>query len=127
MPAYDSNLFDPPAPVASVTIRDPRNGNTQSEVLMLIDTGADITLVPKHSVNQLESDLDPRAHYELRGFDGNRSFAQSVELDLLFLEKTFKGRFLIVDSQADILGRDILNLVIITLDGPQRTWQEGAR
>jgi predicted aspartyl protease len=75
MPTYDSNLFNPPAPVAIVTLRDPENGNTASNILMLIDTGADITLVPQTSIEELKSDLDPHESYELKGFDGQRSVA----------------------------------------------------
>jgi predicted aspartyl protease len=124
MPTYDSNPFNPPAPVASVTLRDPGNGNTASEVLMLVDTGADITLVPQTSIEELKSDLDPHESYELKAFDGKRSFAQSVQLDLVFLRRTFRGRFLIIDTEAGILGRDVLNHVAIALDGPHLSWEE---
>jgi predicted aspartyl protease len=91
MPTYDSKLFNPSAPVASVTLRNPGNGNTASDVLMLIDTGADITLVPQTSIEELKSDLDPHGIYELKGFDGQRSVAQSVQLDLVFLRRTLEG------------------------------------
>jgi hypothetical protein len=91
MPTYDSNLFNPPAPVARVTLRDPGSGNTASDVLMLIDSGADITLVPQISIDELNSNFDPQESYELKGFDGHRSVAQSVQLDLVFLRKTFRG------------------------------------
>lgn len=124
MPTYDSNLFNPPAPVARVTLRDPGNGNTTSDVLMLIDSGADITLVPQTSIDELKSDFDPHESYELRGFDGQSSVAQSVQLDLVFLRRTFRGRFLIINSEAGILGRDVLNLLAVVLDGPRLSWQE---
>lgn len=72
MPTYDSNLFDPPAPVANVTLRDKANGNTASDVLMLIDTGANITLVPKRSIDELKSAFVGHEDYELEGFDGQK-------------------------------------------------------
>ncbi len=53
MPAYDASLFDPPAPLARVTPRNLSNGATVSDVPMLIDSGADITLVPHQSADQL--------------------------------------------------------------------------
>jgi len=53
MPPYDGNLFSPPAPVASVTLRDPRTGASAANVPMLLDSGADVTLIPKSSVNRL--------------------------------------------------------------------------
>ena len=124
MPAYDSNLFYPPAPVASVRLRDLENGNTKSDVLMLIDTGADISRVPLASIDELKTDIDPLEIYELRGFDGKTSVAQAVHLDLVFLRRTFRGRFLIANSASGILGRDVLNHFAIVLDGPGINWRE---
>lgn len=124
MPTYESNLFNPPAPVARVTLRDPANGNTASDVLMLIDSGADITLVPQTSIDELKSNFDTQESYELKGFDGQRSVAQSMQLDLVFLRRTFRGRYLIINSEAGILGRDVLNYVAFLLDGPHLSWRE---
>jgi hypothetical protein len=42
MPKYDAENFDPPAPVAYVSLRDPATGASMSNVPMLIDTGADV-------------------------------------------------------------------------------------
>jgi len=44
MPDYDAENFEPPAPVAYVTLRNPATGALLSDVPMLIDTGADVTL-----------------------------------------------------------------------------------
>ena len=85
MPAYDADLFNPPAPLARVTLRNPTNNIMVAEVAMLIDSGADVTLVPQEAVNQLALSIDPANQYELMGFDGNLSMAQEVELDLIFL------------------------------------------
>ena len=65
MPAYDASLFTPPAPLARVKLR--RSGSTVSadDVPMLIDSGADITLVPKTSINQLGINASPGSGYEL--------------------------------------------------------------
>jgi len=124
MPAYDSSLFNPPAPLAKVSLRDLSSGKIVSDVPMLIDSGADITLVPEASIEQLESLVDRRQTYELKGFDGHRSLATSVELDLVFLKRTFRGRFLVVNSESGILGRDVLNHLTVLLDGPRLNWQE---
>ena len=53
MPTYDANQFDPPAPVASVAIRSRESGVTFSDVIMLLDSGADVTLLPQAAVEQL--------------------------------------------------------------------------
>jgi hypothetical protein len=86
MPAYDSNLFDPPAPVAVVNLRDPGSGNTVNDVPKFCSAG--------------------------------------VTLDLIFLKRTIRGKYVVVDSSVGILGRDVLNHLAILLDGPSLSWQE---
>jgi hypothetical protein len=53
MPAYDASLFMPPAPVARVTLRHPETGARLPDVLMLMDSGADVTLIPRDAVSRL--------------------------------------------------------------------------
>ena len=48
MPAYDSTAFRPPAPVASVTVRSPVSGRVASNILLLIDSGADVSFLPRN-------------------------------------------------------------------------------
>jgi len=91
---------------------------------MLIDSGADLTLIPERVVDELKLDLDLYKRYELVGFDDQRSIAKSVQLDLVFLRRTFKGSFLIINSETGILGRNVLNHVALLLDGPRLQWQE---
>ena len=98
MPAYDSQWFAPPAPLARVTLRNDKS-KTVPDVPMLIDSGADVTLVPTSFVNLLGADIDASENYELVGFDGNRSFVPAAHLDLVFLGRAFKGRFLIIDRK----------------------------
>ena len=64
--------------------------------------------------------------YELRGFDGSTSFAPVVMLDMLFLRRAFRGRYLLIEAERGILGRDILNHVTVLLDGPRQQWLEHA-
>jgi len=127
MPKYDSENFDPPAPVAYVSLRDPVTGATLSNVPMLIDTGADVTLLPCSYVEQLGLKPTPDVSYEIQGFDGEPKQAQMVELDLMFLGKKFSGQFLLLDQPTGILGRNILNLLSITFDGPREKWEEHKR
>jgi hypothetical protein len=124
MPAYNSDLFRRPAPFALVTLRNPSSGAVETDVPMLIDSGADATLLPQHSVELIGAVPDPESAYELESFDGSRSMAQAVHLDLLFLRRTFKGRFLLINQEWGILGRDVLNNVAIVLDGPRLAWEE---
>jgi hypothetical protein len=45
MPGDDGKRITPPAPVAEVTLRDPDRGQTVSSVPMLIDSGADVSIL----------------------------------------------------------------------------------
>src|SRR5215813_6091152 len=83
MPSYDAAHFDPPAPVARVTLRNPHNRATVSDVLLLLDTGSDITLLPRTAVVSLGVPLLAGQQYEVMGFDGSKSFAPVVMLDVL--------------------------------------------
>jgi hypothetical protein len=53
MPSYDASHFDPPAPVARVTLRNPHSGVTVSDVVLLLDTGADVTMLPRMAIERL--------------------------------------------------------------------------
>ena len=65
MPAYDTRLFHPPAPLARVTLRNPETGKTVSDVPMLVDSGADVTLLPQQSLTPLTLVLDgPRLRWD---------------------------------------------------------------
>ncbi len=125
MPSYNSELFpQQPAPFAYVTLRNPASGAIAADIPMLIDSGADATLLPQAVVEQIETVPDPESVHELEAFDGTRSIAHAAHLDLLFLRRNFKGRFLLVYQEWGILGRDVLNNVAIVLDGPRLAWEE---
>lgn len=63
MPDYDSALFTPPAPLARVTLRNPESGATQTDVPMLLDTGADVSLIPRASIGSLALTAVLDMHY----------------------------------------------------------------
>jgi len=104
MPAYDATWFDPPAPVAEVSVRNPQTSTTLPDVPMLLDSGTDVSLVPRSYIEQLGLELVADSVYELMGFDGMTSFAPFVQMELLFLDRTFRGRFLVLDQEWGILG-----------------------
>ncbi len=127
MPSYDSTRFSPPAPIALVSLRNPETGLNCADVPMLIDSGADATLVPKEVVNLLGLGTSSDQLYELTGFDGSTSTAQALRLEMTFLGKNFRGQFLLIDQEYGILGRNILNAVTLLFDGPNLNWDEFKR
>ena len=70
---------------------------------------------------------DPALTYDLIGFDGTRSTTQAVDLDMIFLQKAFRGRYLLTDSDRGLLGRDVLASVTLLLDGPRQEWSQQVR
>lgn len=122
MQAYDAARFDPPAPLALVTIKSPRLGIDIRDVPMLLDTGADVSLLPRLLVAPLVS---PQAkQYELEAFDGTKSTAPAINAELIFLGKSFRGQFLLIDGWHGVLGRNVLNNLSLLFDGPSRKWAE---
>ncbi|HEV8608391.1 MAG TPA: aspartyl protease family protein [Tepidisphaeraceae bacterium] len=126
MPVYDSSRYDPPAPVAIVGVRRSGSEDSVGNVSLLIDTGADIALLPRWAITRLGLTPEPGMRYELIGFDGVRSSAEGVELEMLFLNRAFRGRYVVSDEEHGILGRDVLASLRMMLDGPGQEWSEVA-
>jgi hypothetical protein len=122
MQAYDALRFDPPAPLAVVNVRSAERGIVIREVPMLIDTGADVSLLPHSMVGMLAAP-DAR-EFELEAFDGTKSMAPAITVELELLGKIFRGQFLMIDSWYGVLGRNVLNRLAILLDGPSGKWTE---
>jgi predicted aspartyl protease len=123
MPEYDAENFEPPAPVAYVTLRNPVTGVLLSDVPMLIDTGADATLVPVSVIEALKISTED-SDTEVQVFDGDIKRLKIAKLELYFLEKKFAGEYLLVDRPIGILGRNILNNLRMVFDGPKAKWHE---
>jgi predicted aspartyl protease len=123
MPDYDSTLFTPPAPVALVTLRNPESGMMKVGVTMLLDTGADVTVLPQGVADELGLNYSSSS-YEVIGFEDRSSLARAVRAEMLFLGLTFRGQFLLVEQDWGIIGRNVLNAVSLTFDGPRLSWEK---
>ncbi|MGD9634632.1 MAG: hypothetical protein AB7G28_05060 [Pirellulales bacterium] len=89
---------------------------------MLLDTGADVTLLPRDRISTLVEMEKLVQHAQLVAFDGTKSTAPIVQLELEMLGKSFRGQFILIDGEYGILGRNILNSLTVLLDGPARSW-----
>ncbi len=94
---------------------------------MLIDTGADTTLLPSDVVEKIGVKIEENTGFEVQVFDGDSKFLKMAKLDLLVFDKTFKGEFLVIDRPIGILGRNILNHLRLFFDGPGKEWEEQKR
>jgi hypothetical protein len=108
MPAYDDRLFAPPAPVARVVVRHPDREQIVGDVPMLIDSGADATLLPRFAAASLGLE-GTGERYQLVGSDGTVRESEVVLASLAFLRWNFRGRYLLTDADVGVIGRDIPN------------------
>ena len=93
---------------------------------MLVDTGADATLIPRAILPFLlisEDTLKPSG-FSLIGFDGTRSTATLVSVQIDFLGKRLAGDFLLTEENYGVIGRDVLSLFRIVFDGPKQFWEQ---
>lgn len=120
MPAYEAGDFEPPAPVIRATVRGPSNAAYQ-DVPLLIDTGADVSVIPLSVATAVGAATQPcSAPVQLYG--GDQMTCLQAELSIEFLRYRVRGPFLVAESDYGILGRNIVNLLLITLDGPRLSW-----
>jgi hypothetical protein len=83
----------------------------------------DATLLPTSVVSSIGI-VGTGERYQLVAFDGTVSDSEAVHADLAFMARRFRGRYLLIDAEVGILGRDVLNHVYLVLDGPTRSWKE---
>lgn len=117
-----SESYSPPAPVAIVKLRNFDTLELITNVPTLIDTGSDITLLSKKYCDEIGVIVSETESLELEGFNQTKSIAYYVRLDFIFLNKIFRGKFLVYDHDEAIIGRDILNKYSILFDGKNLEW-----
>lgn len=120
MRSYDDS-FDPPAPVAFVRLIHPQTGATVEDVPMIIDSGADITVLPESATARLGVEVVDEVLTKV--FDGSIVPSKVVEVDLKLGKSHFPGRYLLAPCEAGLLGRDVLNGLVVELNGPALFWQ----
>jgi len=111
---YNLN-YNPPAP--SLKIRFSGPSSTRSlELQAKLDTGADITVLPQHTINELR--LRPSRRISVSSFDQREVWRYTYFVDLSFKNFKFPMVEVISARRRDaLLGRDVLNLLKTMLDG----------
>ena len=115
MPAYDRS-FTPPAAVADVSISHPIADVTSGPLRGKLDSGADITVIPETWIAPLG--LSPRASVWARSYDS--AYSQRA---VYYVRFSIEGhelsavRCVAADRANVLVGRNVLNRFVITLDG----------
>jgi hypothetical protein len=109
----------PPAPFVHVTVQPPGGATAVSELPALLDTAADITVIPAQVADDLH--LVPLGEVPIGGFDGRVTWVSTFLIQLGL--RQFLPRVIRVVASRDepyvLLGRDVLNGYRLLLDGPQ--------
>lgn len=124
MPEYEAEAWEPPAPIVRATVRGPW-GTTAVDVPMLIDTGSDVSVVPQAVVEAVGAAMSA-SRVPIEFYGGAGDAWDEAHLSVEFARYRFEGLFLVAESSYGILGRNVLNLLALTFDGPQLTWSIGA-
>jgi predicted aspartyl protease len=124
MSQYDGDHFDPPAPVADGGVRAAASGGVSTQTVMLMDTGADCTLLPRSLASEIGLSVEQDRKYQLAGYDGTTREVSTTVAEVIFCRKVFRGRYALTDDRTGILGRDVLNHLRLLLDGPATSWSQ---
>lgn len=113
---YDKS-FDPPAIALPVTVAGIVHRRPRIEVAALIDTGADVTAVPKMLVERLK--LYPFGRLQLEDANAVKTPVFTYEASLALVEESAtKIEVVLTPYPFVILGRDWLQGYYVLLDGP---------
>ena len=124
MPSYDRSV-SPPAPIADVFFVNPATGLRTELVRGKLDTGAAVTVIPEDIVVALE--LVSHGEVWARSYDG--SYSQQPLYYVALMVAGFSVppvRCLAARRETALIGRNVLNRFVITLDGKNLTFEMSA-
>lgn len=113
----------PAAPALELYLGLPDEALRVGPITAIVDTGADTTVIPEHYLHKLA--LTPDSHRFLTSPWGGRQLAKVYFLDVRLGEWRFPTVMVVGDQygQEAIIGRNLLNKLVLTLHGPQQ-WLE---
>ena len=116
---YDSHYL-PPAPSVEIWLGAPGESLTSGLHQALVDTGADMSLIPAKHIRPLQAVPDDYRY--LRSQWGERKRVAIYSLDIGIGNLRLPSVEVVADEYGDeiILGRNLLNKLRMTLDGPNR-------
>lgn len=110
--------YRPPFPALKIMLRSPGDGQSSGDILALLDTGADITSVPIRYLERIQApEVD---EVRLRSHWGHAVNVITYLVDIVIDNATLPAIEVASDTMNSeiVLGRDVLNHLILLIDGP---------
>ena len=116
---YD-RTYSPPAPVIKIRVGVPGGKKISGELSAFVDTGADGTIIPVSYLAEFE--IEPDSQRFLRSQWGDRRAVDAYLIDILIGSVHLSPIEIVTDELGEeiIIGRNVLNKLVVTLDGPKR-------
>jgi len=116
-----NNEVTPPIPDLEIILGLPQATETLGPFRAIVDSGADATLVPIEILKQLGAQSWDEAILRGPWGEGRRIYTYIV--DVCICEQIFPGIEVVGDTLGEtiVLGRNLLNKLILLLDGPDTT------
>lgn len=118
------DTFDPPAPVLPIRISGLDEHDPAAVLRMLVDTGADCTLIPVKLARSLRLPVVDKA--EIQGVGGRPQRANVHAARIRLGSVRVLARVVALGDEC-LVGRDVLNRVVLQFDGPAQTLQVTTR
>ncbi len=113
---YNSSLL-PPAPFLPVRLSNLADDSEPLSISAKVDTGADVSAILARLIESLH--LAPADEIEVEGYDGRRATLYCYDVILHVDQLRVVGLSVIAFTEDYVLlGRDVLNLLRLLLDGP---------
>lgn len=119
---YDTNNFNPPAPVLEVSLSSPVSQAEVIKIPAILDSGADMTVIPQNIVQQLQ--LKYVDEISAVGYEGivKKTFVYSTKIIFENIGN-FIIRVITSDNDHALIGRDIINKWSVFLKGRDKIFE----
>ncbi len=118
---FDYDRSDqPPAAYVTIQVSNPQTSESRS-IRAKIDTGASISVLPETLIRDWK--LEPEGRVRVGGYDGSRKELPTYTVGFEIAGYPFPNVEVLATQRQDVLlGRDLLNHFILTLDGKNLTF-----
>ncbi len=118
--SYDESYAPIPLPRVSVTLHNLQLGSSATFEDVIPDTGADLSCWPVEDLRRLGLTLFQRFHGVSKSFGAPEQSSEFFPVTVEIAGVRYRAVVEAVDEQERLLGRDVLNQLVATFDGPNR-------